>query len=97
MAMERGSAACWMNGTGTDLQQGFEILDRRSAADGRGERADDRDADLDGCKKAVGVLLDLFDEPGLPVAGRGEAGDMALAGGNNGQFGARKKTVDQDQ
>ncbi len=82
---------------GDGTQKGLQILDGGGAANGRGERTDNGDPDLDGCQKAVGVLLDRFDESGLWIAGCGEASDMALAGGNNGQFGARKKTVYQDQ
>jgi hypothetical protein len=45
----------------------------------------------------VGVLLDLLDESGPVVAGRGEAGDPALARGNDCKLGAGEKTVDQNQ
>ena len=78
-------------------QEGLEVLDGRRAADCRGKRADDGDPDLDGCQKAVRVLLDLLDQPCLRIACCGEARDMALPGGNDGQLGAGKKAVGQDQ
>ena len=84
-------------GDGDSLQQRLERPDRRGAADGRGERTHDGHPDLYRCKKAVGVLLNRFDELGLLISRRGEACDTALAGGNNRQFGAGKKTIDQDQ
>src|SRR3989339_2060059 len=43
-------------------QQGLERSDRSSAADGRRERTDDGHSDLNGCKKAMGIFLDRFDE-----------------------------------
>ena len=43
-------------------------------------------------RKRWGSFWICFDEPGLRIAGRGEARDMALAGGNDGQFGAGEKS-----
>ena len=97
MPMEIGSAKRWRKGAGIVAQYGREVLNGRGPADRRGERSDDGDSDLNGGQKAVGILLDLFQEFGLGVAGCREAGDIALAGGDDGQFGAGEKAVDQYQ
>src|SRR5512147_810708 len=75
----------------------LDMYDGDHAADGRGKRADQGDADLDRSEKPFGLLLQALDPAGGAVTALYELTDAALPERDQGYLGSSKKTVHDDE